>query len=46
MPSLIQRITQLSKSKQGRSVIRQVQQRISGSGQTGGRRGGRRNRGR
>ena len=48
MPSLIERITQVSRSKQGRSLIRQVQDRLTASPKSGrGARGGRsRNRGR
>ncbi len=30
MPSLLQRITELSRSKQGRSLIKQVQNRLAG----------------
>jgi hypothetical protein len=30
MPSLVQRITELSRSKQGRGLIKQVQNRLAG----------------
>jgi hypothetical protein len=38
MPSLMQRITRFSRSKQGRELMRQVQDQLAGRGRSGDRR--------
>lgn len=46
MSSLMQKLTQFSKSKQGRSLVGQARERLAGGGKAGGRTKRRRQRGR